>query len=304
MNTPFLSYQERITRVLLHIENHMDDPPGLEDLARIACFSPFHFHRIFRAMTGESVAAYVRRLQLERAAQRLSYSRQSVTDIALAAGYDSVDAFTRAFRSCFGASPSDYRKAGGSAFEARIRSGGTEIFYHRTPEVAHVNVQIKKFSPITVAAMRHVGPYMECGTSWERFMGALAAHGIDPTQFRSAYSICHDDPDVTPPNKCRMELCVPLPAGLTSGSPEIAKLVGGTEVYLRTLGGDEDYAAVLIKGPYELLHPAYRSLYGEWLPQSGREPDAAPGFEAYLNCPETTAPEDLLTEIYIPLKAV
>ena len=302
MNTPHRSYQERIRRVLSHIESKPDDPPGLEELAEVACFSPYHFHRIFKAMTGESVAAYVRRLRLAHAAQGLSYTRRSVTDIALAAGYDSVDAFTRAFRACFGASPSAYRKAGGSISAARLRDVGAELFYHRKPEVARVDVQIKKFSPLTVAAMRHTGPYMECGSSWERFCKALAAHGIDPAQVKGAYSVSHDDPDVTPADKCRMELCVELPDGLFPESPEVRKLTAETEVYLRTLGGEGDYAVALIKGPYELLHPAYRSLYGEWLPRSGREPDASPGFEAYLNCPDTVAPEDILTEIYIPLR--
>ncbi len=299
MNTP--SYQERITRVLRHIESRQDDPPGLEELARIACFSPFHFHRIFKAMTGESVAAYVRRLRLEQAAQRLSYTRLSVTEIALDAGYDSLDAFARAFRACFGAAPSPYRKAGGSVSQARLRSSG-EVFYHRKPEVEPVNVEIRQFPPITVAAMRHTGPYMECGSSWERFCSALAAHGIDPARLAGAYSVCHDDPDVTPPHKCRMELCVGLPDGLSAESPEVRKLTGETEVYIRSLGGEGEYAVARIKGPYELLHPAYRSLYGEWLPRSGREPGAGPGFEAYLNCPDSVAPEDLLTEIHIPLQ--
>ena len=167
-----------------------------------------------------------------------------------------------------------------------------------------MNVQIKRFPPITVAATRYVGPYMDCGPAWEHFMGVLTAHNIGVAEPVGGYSICHDDPDVTPPHKCRMEICTPLPAGLTSESPEVQKLTGGAEVYLRTLGGEGDYATVLIKGSYELLHPAYRSLYGEWLPQSGREPDTFPGFEAYLNCPGSTAPEDLLTEIYIPLKPV
>lgn len=92
-----LTYQQRIGLVLRHIEQHLDARPNLEELARIACFSPYHFHRIFSSMVGESVAAYVRRLLLERAAMQLGHSPESVTQIALGAGYDSVDAFTRAF---------------------------------------------------------------------------------------------------------------------------------------------------------------------------------------------------------------
>jgi AraC family transcriptional regulator len=81
------SYQERILRVRLHIEAHLDRPMLLEELAAVACFSPFHFHRIFRALVGESVMEHVRRLRLERAAQRLrSGTGARVIDIALDAG--------------------------------------------------------------------------------------------------------------------------------------------------------------------------------------------------------------------------
>lgn len=91
MDTP--TYQQRIGLVLRHIEQNLDSRPDLDELARIACFSPYHFHRIFSAMVGESVAAYVRRLLLERAAMQLGHSPESVTQIALGAGYESVDAF-------------------------------------------------------------------------------------------------------------------------------------------------------------------------------------------------------------------
>jgi len=62
------SYKERVLRVLMYIHSHLDETMSLEDLAGIAHFSPFHFHRIFRGMTGESVKEHIRRLRLERAA--------------------------------------------------------------------------------------------------------------------------------------------------------------------------------------------------------------------------------------------
>lgn len=74
-----------------------------------------------------------------------------------------------------------------------------------------------------------------------------------------------------------------------------------TELFTQYVGGGE-HACVLVKGPYTLLHPAYRSLFGEWFPQSGREPGDGMGFEAYYNDPGSTPPEELLMEIFIPLK--
>ena len=107
-------YAERIIRVLVHIQQNLDDALPLEDLAAIAHFSPFHFHRVFTGMVGESVKQYVRRLRLERAAMRLKHGERPVTSIAFEAGYETHEAFTRAFRSAFGRSPSEFRAAGGA----------------------------------------------------------------------------------------------------------------------------------------------------------------------------------------------
>ena len=89
-------YHERILRTLAHIQAHLDDALDLDGLARVACFSPYHFHRVFRGLVGEPVQEHVRRLRLERAAQRLKLQDEAVTSVALNAGYESHEAFTRA----------------------------------------------------------------------------------------------------------------------------------------------------------------------------------------------------------------
>ena len=138
-----LTYQQRIGLVLRHIEQHLDARPNLEELARIACFSPYHFHRIFSSMVGESVAAYVRRLLLERAAMQLGHSPESVTQIALGAGYDSVDAFTRAFRAHLGMLPSEYRRRKGHLEVARRRDLTRPLFYHEMSDLPPMNVRVE-----------------------------------------------------------------------------------------------------------------------------------------------------------------
>ncbi|MHC4992157.1 MAG: helix-turn-helix domain-containing protein, partial [Planctomycetota bacterium] len=112
-------YTQRILRVLVHIQQNLDAALPLEDLAAVASFSPFHFHRVFRGMVGETVMQYVRRLRLERAAMRLKHTEQPVTTIAFEAGYEAHEAFTRAFHRAFGRSPSSFR-AEGHAGPARI----------------------------------------------------------------------------------------------------------------------------------------------------------------------------------------
>src|SRR5438132_3301311 len=103
------AYKERVLRVLVYIQQHLDETIELDDLARVAHFSPFHFHRIFRGLVGESVMEHVRRLRLERAAHRLKFGDQPVTRLAFEAGFETLEAFSRAFRAMFGKAPSRFR---------------------------------------------------------------------------------------------------------------------------------------------------------------------------------------------------
>jgi AraC family transcriptional regulator len=116
-------YKKRMLRVLSHIQQHLDDPLELGQLARLANFSPYHFHRVFAGMVGEPLREYIRRLRLERAALKLSNRKAPVIEIALGAGYQSHEAFTRAFRGGFGMSPSRFRGAQGRAAKGRSASG-------------------------------------------------------------------------------------------------------------------------------------------------------------------------------------
>jgi DNA gyrase inhibitor len=126
-------------------------------------------------------------------------------------------------------------------------------------------------------------------------MGLLSAASV-------AYGVSYDNPDITVPQKCRMDACVSLPPQLTETSEALRALTQHDEIFLRHVGNEQEYAALRIRGSYALLHPAYRSLFGMWFPQSGREPDNDYGFEIYWNSPQTTPEEELLTEICIPLK--
>ena len=120
-------YRERINRVIFHIESHLADPVNLQELARIACFSPYHFHRIFAAFTGEPLASYIRRLRLERSTQQLRYLDVPVTDIALGAGYETPSAYTRAFTAHFGTSPTEFPQAARTRRHARSQTPRAHI---------------------------------------------------------------------------------------------------------------------------------------------------------------------------------
>ncbi len=266
------SYQERLLRVLLHIQRNLDQPLELDELAAIACFSPFHFHRIFRGMVGESVMEYVRRLRLEQAAQKLRFSDRPVIDLALDAGYESHEAFTRAFSARFGLSPSSYRKA-------RKTSTSEDV----------PDVRLEEFGPKRIAFLRHVGPYNQVGPAWQQLMMWAGQRGLlGPTPV--LLGVVYDTPDVTAEAKLRYDAAVVVEDSVQPegeiGIQEIARC---------------QYAVSPYVGPYDSIQQAYDRLCGDWLPASGREPASLPAFERYLNTPYDTAPENLRTAIYLPL---
>lgn len=289
-------YRRRLLRVLVHIQQHLDDSLALEELAAVACFSPYHFHRIFTGMVGESVKEHVRRLRLEQAASRLKLTRAPVIHIALDAGYESHEAFARSFRSVFGVSPSQFRSskqprrppaAPSGLHYAEGRAAGRFKVTQRGGR--RMNVKIEHKDPIRVAFMRHVGPYSQVGATWDRFLPALGKEGWLGSDLLFI-GICHDDPDVTPQGKIRYDACVSIPD----------RFVPEGDIGVQVIPGGE-YAVTTHFGPYNRLGQTYAKLLGQWLPRSGRELGATPCFEVYLNDPQSTEPEELLTDIYAPL---
>ncbi len=291
------TYLERILKVLVHIQGHLDQAMDLDALARIAHFSPYHFHRIFRGMVGESVAAHVRRLRLERAAHRLKFSDQPVTNIAFEAGYETHESFTRAFGAMFEQSPSSFREAN-QAID--VPSSPSRVHFDPKGDVGEfkpheeggntMEVTTKTLEPKRVAFVRHVGPYSQVGDTWGKLMSWAGPRGmLGPAM--TMIGLCHDDPDVTPPDKLRYDACLPVePNAEAEGEIGIQTIEGG------------DYAVVMHEGPYENMGETYAKLCGQWLPNSGRELSSAPCFQVYKNDPSTTAPQDLRTEIYMRLE--
>src|SRR5262249_19708351 len=205
------TYKQRILRVLVYIQEHLDEDLPLESLARVACFSPYHFHRIFAAMVGEGVKEHIRRLRLERAAYRLQSGRQSVIAIALDAGYQTHESFTRAFRAMFGTSPSRFRKSRQARPATAAASGvhylpeGRLEGFNPVSRGGHpMQVRIESLAPKKVAFIRHVGPYdgEGVGQTWGKLMAWSGQHGLlGPRSW--CLGISHVNPHVTPVDRLR-----------------------------------------------------------------------------------------------------
>src|SRR5262249_49791529 len=221
-----LEYQQRVNRVIDHIRAHLAEELSLAALARIATFSPFHFHRVFKAITPEPPFAFVQRMRLETAAAALRDQKdRSVLEIALDHGFGSSATFARAFRAHFGMTATDWRAGGarrwGDARQSernpgkhlgnpgKARRPGAVDAPPRGKEDRRMNVQIRQFAPHHVAYMRYVGPYGARGIPelWQRFTKWMDAHDFtrDAT---IRLGVAYDDSAITAAEQCRYDACV------------------------------------------------------------------------------------------------
>jgi AraC family transcriptional regulator len=286
-DTTTRDYRERVNRVIFHIEAHLGEPLNLEELAKVAYFSPYHFHRIFAAFTGEPLAAFIRRLRLERAAQHLLHLDAPVTEIALGAGYETPSAFTRAFACHFGVSPTEYRQR----HEPISFLGARLLALTNLVEDVTMTPEIRTIDPMPVLFVRRTGPYYQAaGEAFGVLCQFAGPRGLLGPASRMI-GISHDDPHVTDESKFRYDACVT--------SDREVKPEG--EVGQKTIAGGK-YAVFLHAGAYEGFQQTYDQIFKAWLPGSGEKLREEPCFEVYLNSPDQVKPEDLRTEIWLPLQ--
>ena len=275
-------YHQRMLRVLVHIQQHLDQPLLLDELAAIAHFSPYHFHRIFRGMIGETVAQHIKRLRLERAALRLRTTSRSIIDIAIEAGYESHEGFIRAFAGSFACSPSSYREKAAALSQPEGEHEGQPL---QSREVPAMDVTVKTIPDMHIAFVRHVGPYGDVGPSWETLFDWAGERDLIDGETRY-FGMCHDDPDITEAQQLRYDACLTV-----HGDVRPSGVVG-----IQTISGGR-FACTLHVGPYHTLNETYIALFGGWFASQGVEPGPPPCLEFYLNEPDCTPPEELLTEV-------
>ncbi len=275
------AYESRLTRVIDHIHDHPASDLSLDALADVAALSRFHFHRVFRAVIGETAAQSVRRIRMQKASFALVMGDQTIPCIARDVGYPNDASFVRTFTASFGVSPRTFRKR------------GELLPLHRNPamEIALMySVGIRNEPALRLAAMPHKGVYFEINRAFEKLSTTMAARGLFAHAGRMV-GVFYNDPTSVKPEDLRSHAAFEI----TNDAPLAAPI---EEVHLQ--GGRQ--AVLVHKGPYAGLPAAYDQLYALWLPKSGEEPADAPAFEVYLNSPIDTAPDDLLTELHLPLR--
>lgn len=317
-------YAARINRVQDYIADHLDDELRLETLAGVAGFSPWHFHRVFRGMTGETLATFIQRLRLQAAANRLINSpRDKISTVAYDCGFSSPSNFARAFKRHFGLSAGEFRRRKDRKIGAVYRKqrkgdgkGGEEAapgMSHtgdavdgvendnppskpQSEEARMLDYKVMDFPRRTVAYVRvsqgynskYIGPAFQKVITW-----AQAHELMGPRTEVIGRSL--DDPEVTPPDKCRYDACVTVPPG-TKGEGEIGvtELPAGRYVTARVEG---EYARVS-----EVLSAAWSEMFKEWFPTSGYKPGNTPCMEIYRETEEDYKQGRMVCDICEPVE--
>ncbi len=278
----------RINRVCDYINQNLDAELSLDQLSGVATLSKYHFHRLFSAFTGVSLIRFIQLMRLKRASFRLAFEKHiQIIDIAFEAGFDSPEAFSRAFKRTFGQSPTGFRASPEwpqwhSKFQFEMPSGG----------VQKMNVEIIDFTETPVALVEHKGPREQVLNSVGQFIAWRKETGLSPVKSSKTFGVPYNDPNTTAPEDFRFDVCGShggeVPAndyGVKSGV-----IPGGR------------CAVIRLSGSHEKIDETIYHLYRDWLPQSGEELRDYPCFFQYLNFIYEVDECDLQTDIFLPLK--
>ena len=279
-------YERRVNRVIDHIRANLAKELTLERLADVAAFSPFHFHRVFIGVTGETLNDFVRRVRLERSASvLLARPDMRVIEVTLTYGFSSPATFARAFKAHFGMSASDWRSGGAERWSSardknrnpgkadrKLGKARTRKAWHGEPReygTTAMQVTVKDLPTVRVAYMRNVGPYGAHGIPglWIRLHRWMAPRGLEGND-AVPLGVAYDDQRVVAPEKCRYDACVVVPEDFRDdGSIDFTRIEGGR------------HATTLFVGTPEEIGAAWDHFYREWLPTSGFLPADRPCFE-------------------------
>lgn len=282
-----MNYQQQINKVIAFIGKHLDEKLTLTQLSDIACFSKYHFHRLFTVYTGLPLQQYIRWLRLKRAAHQLIVEKdKSIIIIAMDAGFESHEAFSRAFKQACGLSPSDFRQA--SSWHAWEQPP----YLLPTKENTTMNVTIQNLDGRRLAVIEHRGDPNRLGESVNKLINWAKTQSMSlKPKPGEAFGFGYDDPKLTPTADFRFDLALTIPEQLALKGEVIEKRLPSGR-----------YAVAVHKGSRENIGETVYALYRDWLPNSGEELADLPCIFCYYNFEHEVAETELLTECRLLLK--
>lgn len=305
-----IEYRSRINRVMDYIDRNIDQSLELKAIADIANFSPFHFHRVFTFLIGETPIDYIQRLRIEKAAWKLRESEpQSITEIAYECGFGSVSLFSRTFKKYFGMTPSRFSKE-----EKPIYSQGGKLFskngqmlrknlIHNAPEKADLcmvesnqfysmraNIEVKEMPEMKAVYVRHIGAFNEIGEAYGKLFKWAYPRGLFTPNVSKSATFIHDDPSVTETQKVRQSACIIIEEDVKVDG-EIGKL---------TIPGGK-YAVGHFELGFSDFEKAWNSMCN-WFVESGYQQGDGCTYELYHNDYSTHPEQKHIVDICIPMK--
>jgi AraC family transcriptional regulator len=292
-----VDYVERVNRAIDHVVRNLASPLKLEEVSRAACFSPFHFHRVFKGIVGETLNQFVKRQRLERALYLMSHApKRPLTDVALDCGFSSSSDFSRSFKQRYGVPPSafdlrTFRDSRRAEFERVLSSQAGAPRLRRLPVGENPDgfeVRLRDVPARTVAYIRVLDSYREgaAQAACERLVAWATERGVEHGQW---LGYMWDDPEIVALEDCRYDVA------LVVDDVEPAGEVGRFEFPPMRV------AEVRLSGDIELVQRAIDWLYNTWLPRSGFFPDDQPTFEAWIGMPFAHGLEHFETACQLPV---
>jgi len=299
-----------ISRSLAHVDAHLDQVLDADTLADRAAMSRFHFHRMFKAHVGCTVASYVSWRRLQRACALLASGNEPVLEIALAVGYESAQALAKAMRRELDTTPTAVRQGDSAPWTSLLVPDRLPYLIH--PSSGATDMQVTRITDLpdgiqalTTTARGMVDSTMirSAQAAFQELMSAIGPSGLIQ-QVASMISIVPDEPQGPDDPHCRYVGGAVFGYSMYTGQgtckqPDVA--LSGTLAWQTLVPGR--YAVFTHMGPYTNLHQTWRAIYADWLPSSGHTLRDAPPMELCINTPYDTAPEDLHTEIWLPIQA-
>lgn len=286
------SYALRLRRVLDYIDRHLEEDLSVERLSDVAAFSRFHFHRQFSLCFGLGVGAYVQLLRMKRASFQLAFRGSlRVVDVALGAGYESHEAFSRAFKRSIGQTPSEFRARPDWAPWHEAHRRLEEIRAMQKTEHQKSDVKIVDFPTTRVAALEHRGDPKLLMETVRKFIAWRKENRLPP-KVAATFNILWDDPDATPPEEFRFDVAAATEKRIDENAyGVVAKTIpGGRCAVLRHVGSDDR------------LGDAVRYLYAEWLPASGEEARDFPLYARRVVFFPDVPEHEAVTDVFLPLR--
>lgn len=284
-------YLHRVDKAIRFMEAHISGDVDLESASREAGFSPFHFHRIFTAITGETPQNFLTRIRLERAANFLIKSPAvSITEIAFTCGYSSASAFARAFKRYFGIPAGDYARLGREAG----RPASWVTARAPAPEEPFVlpGIRIQPMPALHLAVFKSNAGYSPEGVkqAWLKMFHWAQGRGLNPRE-STLIAISYDDPQITDIRRCRYYAGLTIPAAI----------VKDTRAGILDMPAHQCAVCRLNVDTEEIL-PAYRALYRDWLPDSGFLMTDLPPYEIYYNAPDVDPASKYVFDLCVPVE--